>query len=277
MRSRVRSPSIAPFSLTLACCFLYAKIMPKVVKNLRAKKIHHHPEAKGLLFIAMSLLIFLCLASFIEGKPRENWLGAIGYFVAYGLHYAFGLASYFFVTFLSWMGFRLIKTQSYSDFTVKAIYLSFFMLSNCILLNLLAETKWVDLSIFYPKVYSESAILRIPLPIKYTRYNLGGVPFYYLYRDLPHFNLEELLGNLGVLLTLSLTWIVSFILLTDLSFLNGVKTSLRLIPIAYESALFVMKKTLQLIRHFFPEKEPLMADLIDNVVLPRPGGPEKRI
>ncbi len=244
--------------------------MPKAIKNSSRKKIEHHPEAKGLLFIAVSLLLFLCLASFIEGKPKENWLGAVGYFVAYGFHYLFGLVSYFFVTFIGWLGFRLIKTQSYSNFTIKSIYFSLFIFSSTILLNLLAETKWLDLSFFYPKVYSESAILKIPLPVRYTRYNLGGAPFYYLYRDLPHFNLEELLGNLGVLLTFSLTWLVSFILLTDLSFLNGMKTCLKIIPLSYDFALFILKKTLLVIRKFFPVEEPLHADSIESIPLQKP-------
>ena len=244
--------------------------MPKAIKNNKTKRSLHHPEAKGLFFVALSILIFLCLASFVEAKPRENWLGAIGYFVAFGLHYLFGLVSYLFVTFLIWMGWRLIKTQSYSDFSAKLVYFSLFILSSCILFNLLAETKWIDLSIFYPKVYSESAILRIPLPVRYTRYNLGGVPFYYLYRDLPHFNLEELLGNLGVLLTFSLTAIVSFILLTDLSFLNGIRSCFRIIPLTYEAVLFLLKKVLQLIRVLFPIKEPLKHDLVEDIVLPKP-------
>ncbi len=243
--------------------------MPKAIKNSKTKKSLHHPEAKGLFFIALSILLFLSLASFTLARPQENWLGAVGYFVAFGLHYLFGLISYLFVTFLIWMGWRLIKTQSYSDFSAKSIYFFLFILSSCVLLNLLAETKWIDLSIFYPKVYSESAILRIPLPVRYTRYNLGGVPFYYLYRDLPHFNLEELLGNLGVLLTFSLTSIVSFILLTDLSFLNGIRTCFRIIPLAYEAVLFLLKKVLQLIRVLFPTEEPLKHDLVEEVVLPK--------
>ncbi len=243
--------------------------MPKAIKNPKPKKSILHPEGKGLVFIALSLLLFLCLASFIEGKPRENWLGAIGYFVAFGLHYLFGLVSYFFVIFMIWMGWGLIKSRSYSDFSAKLIYFSLFILSNCILLNLLAETKWIDLSIFYPKVYSESAILRIPLPVRYVRYNLGGVPFYYLFRDLPNFNLEVLLGNLGVLLTFSLTGLVSFILLTDLSFINGIRACFRIFPLSYSLALFVMKKILHLIRVLFPTQEPLKADLIEDVVLPK--------
>src|SRR5690348_9090976 len=108
--------------------------MPKTIKNSARKKVEHHPEAKGLVFIALSLLLFLCLASFIEGRPRENWMGAIGYFVAYGLHYLFGLASYFFVTFLFWIGWRLIKSQSYSSFPIKSLYFILFISSSCILL-----------------------------------------------------------------------------------------------------------------------------------------------
>jgi lipid-A-disaccharide synthase-like uncharacterized protein len=236
--------------------------MPKVIKNSKSKRIFHHPEAKGLVFIGISFLLFLCLASFVEAKPRENWLGSIGYFVAFGLHYLFGLISYFFVTFLIWTGWRLIKTQNYSDFPAKFIYFSLFISSLCILLNLVAETKWIDLSIFYPKVYSESAILKIPLPVRYIRYNLGGAPFYYLYRDLPHFNLEELLGNLGVLLTFSLTSLVSFILLTDLSFLSGARACFRIFPLSYEAALFILKKTLHLIRILFPTPKPLKPTLL---------------
>ncbi|MFS8563548.1 MAG: hypothetical protein LVR00_04180 [Rhabdochlamydiaceae bacterium] len=35
------------------------------------------------------------------------------------------------------------------------------------------------------KVITESTFLKLPYPKKVIRHNLGGVPFYYLYRDLP--------------------------------------------------------------------------------------------
>jgi S-DNA-T family DNA segregation ATPase FtsK/SpoIIIE len=222
--------------------------MPRLgqkIKSQKSKESLHHPEAKGLFFIGLSVLLFLCLISFIDGHHELNWLGFVGHLLAFLFQYIFGLGSYFILTFMLWLGWGLLKIRKYKGFHIKLLYFFLFVSSTCILLSLFAETKWINLSSFYDKVYSEEAIIHAPMPIRYVRYNTGGVPFYYLYRDLPNFNFQNLLGDVGVLLTFSTLWVVSFILLTDLSFLTGTKKLFKIIPLIYELSVFFLRKLLQ--------------------------------
>jgi S-DNA-T family DNA segregation ATPase FtsK/SpoIIIE len=225
--------------------------MPRLgqkIKSQKSKESLHHPEAKGLFFIGLSVLLFLCLLSFVDGHHELNWLGFIGHLFAFLFQYIFGLGSYFILGFMLWLGWGLLKVRKYKAFHIKLLYFLLFVSSTCLLLSLFAETKWIDLSSFYDKVYSQEAIIHAPMPVRYVRYNTGGVPFYYLYRDLPNFNFQNLLGDVGVLLTFSILWVVSFILLTDLSFLIGVKRFLKIIPLTYDLTIFFLRKILQLSR-----------------------------
>ena len=235
--------------------------MPWTIKKKKKKKLkkkpEHHPEAKGLLFIGAAFILFLSFFSFIDAHHELNWLGLVGHVIAYGFHYIFGLASYAIALFLGWMGWRLLRIRSYNGVFVKTFYLFFCISSLCILLNLLAETKWFDLSMFYDRVYSETAILYTPTPVRYVRYNLGGVPFYYLFRDLPHANLQLLLSNVGVLILSSITFLFSLILLTDVSFSQGVRRVMRIFPFCYDCTVGLLRKVLSLSRLGFPRKSNL--------------------
>ena len=66
------------------------------------------------------------------------------------------------------------------------------------------------------RIYSESHLFELPYVHRVTRYNLGGVPFYFLYKDLPTFNLHRMLSDVGVGFTFSISMLVSFLLLTQL-------------------------------------------------------------
>ena len=194
--------------------------MVRVMKGKRKKPSKHHPEAKGLLFLAIGLTLLLSLVSYIDGDYHRNWLGLVGHCAGVGLSYLFGLGSYLVVAYLFWAGWRLLTKQKVENLAVKTFYFTTFLISFCILSNLFAETQGLDFSFFRERVYSESVLLQSPFPYRHTRYNLGGVPFYYLYRDLPTYNLQDLLSNVGVALTFSMVGLVSFILLMEISVLN---------------------------------------------------------
>lgn len=227
--------------------------MPKAILK-KPKKTGHHPEAKGLLFIGVSFFLLLCLISFVDGHHEENWLGFVGHVIAYLLHYVWGMGSYLIIAFLMWMGWRLLKARGYEGVGIKLLYFNLLLLSVCILLNLIAETKWIDLSFLADKVYSESAIIYAPHPIRHVRINLGGVPYYYLYRDLPHFNLQHLFGDFGAFLSATILGIVSFILLTDLSFFRGVKTAFLVFPLSYDYAVKGLLVLLKVVQRVLPKK-----------------------
>lgn len=180
----------------------------------------------------------------------------------------FGLGSYLIVTYMTWMGWRLLKARHYQGVGTKTCFFALFLCSSCILLNVIAETKWVDLGFLYDKVHSETTVIKAPLPVRYIRHNLGGVPFYYVYRDLPHLNLQHLLGNFGVLLTFSVSTVVSFILLTDMSFLYGMKHIMQVFSLFYESVVAGLLAILDLFKSFSPRKKKTLAKAIPGK---RPG------
>ncbi len=185
------------------------------------KKPSSHPEAKGLLLLSASFLLLLCLLSFKSGQAASNWLGLIGYYFAWGLTFVFGLTSYLLLFYVGWTGYKLLLSQEIPNQRWKHLFFGLFVVSACLLLNLIAEHS--SRSFFASRVYEESVLLHLPYPHLAKRYNLGGVPFYYLYRDLPNFNLQRLFNDVGIGMTFSLTALVSFLFFTELQLIPLVK------------------------------------------------------
>jgi len=178
-------------------------------------KMKAHPEIKGLLTLTLTLFLLISVLSFVHDIPSANWLGLVGYYVAFGLLYTFGLGTYLIMGYLGWIGWSFLTTNEKPKFRVKTLYFSLFTLSVCLLLNLIAETRGVPFPFLQKRIFSEIYVSGYPAPHRIVRFNLGGVPLYYLYHDLPTFNLEHLLSNVGVFITFSITSLFSLILLTN--------------------------------------------------------------
>lgn len=170
-------------------------------------------EVQGLIFLALTLLLTLSLLSFSQGEPEKNWLGILGYAASWLVTYLFGLGAFGLLFYLGWLGWSCLANKPMPK--DKSIYFGLFVLSVCILLNAFAE--W---GVHFPKVlenktFSEALFFSFPYAHHEWRQNLGGVPLYFLYRDLATFSLQRLFGDIGIVITFTLTGIVSFILLTD--------------------------------------------------------------
>ncbi len=244
-----------------------------MVKATEKKSREKHPEAKGLALLSASLVLVLSLLSFKAGDPSGNWLGLVGYALAWVQVYLFGLPAYFVAFYLGWMGWRLLSTQEIPQAKLKAFYFSAFLISCCILLNAINEWGVPLAALFKNKIYAESLSFTHPYPHRYTRYNLGGVPLYYLYRDLPTFNLQRMLSDVGIALTFSATSLVSFLLLTNV----------RILPLLRAVPQFSLKRWLE--RLIPPEKEeapPQTPEQIENTLTKRfpqpiyPPAPERQ-
>lgn len=214
---------------------------PKKRKKV-VKRKKHHPEAIGMLFISISLFLFLAVTSYSTGHYETNWLGLVGHSIAYSAQYLFGLGSYLLILYFFWLGWQLVKTHDMSMISTKTFYFVLFLSSSCILLNCFAETGYIAHPKILAQSYSESVIIHSPLPVKYTRYNLGGVPFYYLFADIPYCSLQRLLSNFGVFCTFSIVFVVSFILISDLSFFYVAKKTLFSIPKVLDLMMHGLKK-----------------------------------
>jgi DNA segregation ATPase FtsK/SpoIIIE, S-DNA-T family len=180
------------------------------------KKSRMPAEAKGLALLGFSLIALLSLLSFHMSDHTKNWLGLVGWGIGVGFNFLFGLTSYLIIIFLSWLGWQFLLGREIPSLTSKTVYFGILLLSSSLLLNLFAELNLSFGSFFENKIYSETYLFDFPYPHRTTRYNLGGVPLYYLYRDLPTFNLQRMLSDIGIGLTFSITMIVSFLLLTEI-------------------------------------------------------------
>lgn len=189
---------------------------PSIEKSEKKKKRAPHPEANGLILLAATLLTLLCLISFSSGHQADNFLGKLGYGVGWTLYFIAGLLIYPILGYLAYLGWNLLVFQKIEQLGTKNFYFSLYTISLGFLLNLIAECYPNAVSFLSDKVYAESLILALPYPHAYTRYNLGGVPLYYLYKDLPVFNLFEMLSTVGLTIISSITLLVSFLSLTEI-------------------------------------------------------------
>lgn len=188
------------------------------MKKKKEKQTHlfdKHPEVKGLIFLAAAIVLLLSLLSFHPDAAKENWLGIIGYGLGYGTTYVMGIGGFFLIVHLGSCGMRYLSKTGGENQRLKHFYFGALLLASCILLNLIAETRAPFPDILARKVPIETIALEQPYPQIHIRHNLGGVPLYYLYRDLPTFNLKHLLSNVGIGITFTIIWLVSLMLLTE--------------------------------------------------------------
>ncbi|MCF7806225.1 MAG: DNA translocase FtsK [Simkaniaceae bacterium] len=183
-----------------------------------------HPEAKGLFSLSFFALLFICLITFSDGIPEANWLGLTGHYIALGLNTLFGLGSFLIIFYGFWYGAKLLYLKSLEPLKLKSVYFSLFLFSFCLFLNALSEMHILDLTWIQTHSLSETFVIDAGFQHRSLRYNLGGVPLYYLYRDLPLLNLQNLLSDVGVLFTFGICMLVSGILFLEISVIKVLKS-----------------------------------------------------
>lgn len=176
-------------------------------RSLAPSTLHNRDEILGVIVLTISALIILGLLSFAYGHPASNWLGVFGYTVGGLLYYVLGLGSFVVAGFLGWMGWRMVTAKPVAGMPWKILACAVFVLSFNILLNLF-EALYPSLG----DLLGARLIIRDDPVV--MRLHLGGAPFYYLYRELPHFNLHRMLNTGGILLIFSNLLLASFLVLT---------------------------------------------------------------
>ncbi|MES2344810.1 MAG: DNA translocase FtsK [Chlamydiota bacterium] len=197
--------------------------MAKTQSSQSEKKFSLPKEAQGLIFLGLSIIAFLSLLSFKIETSNSNWLGLVGYGIGSALTFLFGIMAYAVIGFTSWMGWQLLCYRQIPNRIFKITFFTIFLISLSMLLNLLAEHGPPLPEFLQNRIYSATTLLSYPYPHKYVRTNLGGIPLYYLYRDLPSFNIQRMLSDVGIGLTFSITAFVSFILLMEIQVLPYIK------------------------------------------------------
>ncbi len=232
-------------------------------------------EGRGLGLIGISILCLLSCLSFHIEQPDKNWLGLVGWGIAMGLNWTFGLGSYLWICGLLWIGIHSLLKKEIPALTTRLIYFSLFYISLSLLLNLFAERQRTLAQIFQDHIYSESVFLDLPYPHLTTRYNLGGVPLYYLYKDLPTCNLCTLLSDVGVGLTATVTGFISFFLFSRLSFIACVSRCVGYTKRLLESPANKEKERVEPLSHSIQEieetltKRPTLQPLYQKIKSPK--------
>ena len=181
----------------------------------KKEKTSSHPEGKGLLLLGIAFLFILSLLSFDIDSRSSNWLGVVGHGIAYSLSYLFGITIFPIIGLIGWIGWKLLLRGEFPQLKSKIFYFSVFALSFSILMNLAAEKGMPIPGALKHKILTESITLELPFPQHSIRHNLGGVPFYYLYKDLDSFHLQRMLSDVGIAITFSLTMVLSLMFLME--------------------------------------------------------------
>ena len=168
---------------------------------MNQKKSSYCPlELKGILLLSFSIMVSLSLLSFHDGDASRNNLGLLGHILAFSMQYLLGLGSYLLVAALAGLSWRYLCAERPDNFQSSALSFLLFLFSFCLLLNIVAELRPQFAEGFGSFVYSEAVSIEDKVPYRIVRYHLGGVPIYYLYRDLPLLNFKYFLGDLGSLI-----------------------------------------------------------------------------
>lgn len=184
---------------------------PKRSPARPAKPPKHDSSAiKGLMVFCAAIAMFISLLSFAYGPTAHNWVGIIGYTIGSIGHALFGVGSYIICAFIGWIGWRRLFAKPVNHPIIKSLYVFVLVASLGMLLSLI-EHRFPTVSIFlgkgiYPNLYA-----------KKVYYHLGGAPFYYIYRDLPYFNLLHIFNTAGVALLFTTTLIASLLFMTKAS------------------------------------------------------------
>lgn len=160
------------------------------------------PEIKGLWLFFFALTALIAELSFATGHEAKNMLGLAGFWIGWSAFTLLGVSAYLLTLYLGWIGWRLLFSKPLNSLKLKtaAVLLGIFSVS--MLLSVIEEKTF----------YVGPALKQLFLPAS-SPFHLGGSFFWYLYLDLPHFNLSRMVNTVGVTLLFSGTLTLSLMIL----------------------------------------------------------------
>lgn len=185
-----------------------------MAKKTKEKRKPIPTDVQAALFIFAAFLFFFSLQSFVFLNPSQNWLGYVGYIAALGSSYLFGLGSFLIPIYMLWIGVRLLNKKKIPPSPFEQLHFFVFLCSISLLLTVFGDSYPDIAKRLDGKVISETATFYVPYAQTIIRYNLGGIPFYFLYSDMPVLNLQKVLNPTGCSLVFSSIALISFLLLT---------------------------------------------------------------
>lgn len=158
-------------------------------------------EALGLILLSFSFLSLVSLASFFYGNFSYNLLGKVGYGLAYVYFYLFGLTAYIVAVGIAYFGYRILMGKKISYPTSQILFAFSALFCVCLILSVLSDTIDYFFTPIRMNTIVESFYTDGTYTTKIVRYNFGGIPAYYFYKDVPLLNLRHLLSISGTLIT----------------------------------------------------------------------------
>ena len=208
-------------------------------KTAVPKKKEDTTEVRGFLIFGCALIILLSLWSFsLHGNQSKNWIGATGFVIGWSLTAAFGLGSYLVALFIGWAGWRFIFKKTMNEMPLKCVSALLFVFSACVLLSVF-ESSYPDLA------HSVNSAIYQGAWDKRVRYHLGGAPVFYIYNDMPYYNLRFLLNALGVTILFSSSLAASLLFMTKINVFGWIGSFF---------ALLARMKWPESLKFSFPEK-----------------------
>lgn len=179
-------------------------------------------ESLGLLVLGLTLFYLLSLLSFVDGDGGQNTFGLVGYALAWCSLYSFGLSAYLLIFPLIWIGFSwLCDRELWPVWRALPTFIA-----SLVSFGLLAMLYAEHFSEHFAEVIGEHVYTRVidphePFWAQKLRYYGGGVPLYYLYRELEPYSLRQALNDWGIFLLATTTFLASLLQFSGLS-LRGV-------------------------------------------------------
>lgn len=171
------------------------------------KNSRPQPEAQGFVLLSLTLALLISLFSFAYDPGSTNTLGLVGHTIGKLFFSALGFSSYILCFFTGWIGWRLLFSKPINAFLYKLFWISAMMFSLSMLLSLLEDR--------FPSLAESMGYANIAKGMsRGTDYHLGGAPFFYLYHDLPKYNLYRVFNTFGVGMLFSATLLTSLMVLT---------------------------------------------------------------
>ncbi|NGX31370.1 MAG: DNA translocase FtsK [Chlamydiae bacterium] len=171
--------------------------------------IKKHPQTFGLMVFLLSFLTLLSLISFKMDHPDANFLGTLGYLLGYLFTYFFGLGAVLVPLFSGFFSIFYIRNKPFKHPVSKWLHFSYGLVAACLSFNTASDFAPQMAKFFEERVLSDSIILDHFYPLVHTRYFLGGIPFYFLLKEMPFFNLLQIFSHLGTFVLTSFFMLVS--------------------------------------------------------------------
>jgi S-DNA-T family DNA segregation ATPase FtsK/SpoIIIE len=148
-------------------------------------------EARGASLLAFAFISTLSTLSFAYAPDTANWLGSLGHTIGKIWFALLGLGTYPVCGLVAWVGWRKLFRKPINHLKARIGYVALCVIAINLILCIAEEAlpsfnDWLGETLLQQMWHQK------------LRYHLGGAPFFFIYKDLPRYNLVQLFNALGV-------------------------------------------------------------------------------